>query len=84
MEFVADVGAGFHDDGIRRCDLKFEEWRGEAFEIVSVGEEREDFVDGAGEEDGAVDGESFHVDGMFARVGCVRVRVIRLGIGKYT
>jgi hypothetical protein len=27
---------------------------------VSVGEEGEDFVDGAGEEDGAVDGEGFH------------------------
>jgi hypothetical protein len=27
---------------------------------VGVGEEGEDFVDGAGEEDGAVDGEGFH------------------------
>jgi hypothetical protein len=40
--------------------LEFEEGRSEAFEIVSVGEEGEDFVDGAGEEDGAVDGEGFH------------------------
>jgi len=59
-EFVADVGAGLHDDGVGRDDLKFEEGRSEAFEIVSVGEEGEDFVDGAGEEDGAVDGEGFH------------------------
>lgn len=28
--------------------------------MVGVGEEGEDFVDGAGEEDGAIDGEGFH------------------------
>ena len=63
-EFVAEVGAGFHHDGIGSDDLEFEEWRSEKFEIVGVGEEGEDFVDGAGEEDGAVDGEGFHVDWM--------------------
>jgi hypothetical protein len=66
MEFVADVRAGFHDDGIGRCDLEFEKWGSEAFEIVGVGEEGEDFIDGAGEEDGAVDGEGFHGDGVMA------------------
>ena len=59
-EFVADVCAGAHDDGVGRDDLKFEEGRSEAFEVVGVGEEGEDLVDGAGEEDGAVDGEGFH------------------------
>ena len=59
-EFVADVGAGAHDDGVGSDDLKFEEGRSEAFEVVGVGEEGEDFVDGARKEDGAVDGEGFH------------------------
>lgn len=59
-ESVADVRAGFHHDWIGRNDLEFEEGWSEAFEIVGVGEEGEHFVDGAGEEDGAVDGEGFH------------------------
>lgn len=63
-EFVADAGAGMHGDGRGRDDVKFEEYGSEALEIAGVGEEGEDFGDGAGEEDGAVDGESFHVDKM--------------------
>jgi hypothetical protein len=59
-EFVADVCAGTHDDGVGSGHLEFEEGWSEAFEVVGVGEEGEDFVDGAGEEDGAVDGEGFH------------------------
>ena len=60
-EFVADARAGMHCDWSGSDDVEFEEGRSEAFEIVSVGEEGEDFVDGAGEEDGAVDGEGFHM-----------------------
>lgn len=59
-EVVADVGTRFHHDGVGRDDVEFEEGRSEAFEIVGVGEKGEDFVDGAGEEDGALDGEGFH------------------------
>ena len=59
-EFVADVCAGVHHDRIGSDDLEFKEGRSEAFEIMGVGEEGEDFVDGAGEEDRAVDGEGFH------------------------
>jgi len=83
-EFVADVRAGFHHDGIGSDDLEFEEWRSEKLEIVGVGEEGEDFVDGAGEEDGAVDGEGFHVDWMSARIGRARTRMIGTDLDEYT
>jgi len=59
-EFVADARARMHGDWGWRDDVEFEECGSEAFEVVGVGEEGEDFVDGAGEEDGAVDGEGFH------------------------
>jgi hypothetical protein len=59
-EFVANVRAGLHHDGVGSDDFKFEEGGSEALEVVGVGEEGKDFVDGAGEEDGAVDGEGFH------------------------
>jgi hypothetical protein len=83
-EFVADVRAGFHDDGVGSDDLKFEEGWSEAFEVVSVGEEWEDFVDGAGEEDGAVDGESFHVGRMIARIVRARTLMIGTDLDEYT
>ena len=73
VEFVADVRAGAHFDWVGSDDAEFEEGRSEAFEVVGVGEEGEDFVDGAGEEDGAVDGEGFHVDRMMARVRRARI-----------
>ncbi len=62
-EFVADARAGMHGDWGGSDDVEFQECRSEAFEVVGVGEEGEDFVDGAGEEDGAVDGEGFHLIG---------------------
>jgi hypothetical protein len=63
-EFVADACAGMHGDGRGRDDVKFQEGWSEALKIAGVGEEREDVVDGAGKEDGAVDGEGFHEDWM--------------------
>ena len=65
-EFVADVGAGLHFDWVGSDDAKFQEGWSEAFEVVGVGEEGEDFVDGVGEKDGAVDGEGFHEGWMSA------------------
>ena len=77
-QFVADVRAGFHHDGVGSDDAEFEECRSEAFEIVGIGEEGEDFVDGAGEEDGAVDGEGFHLglDECLMRSGGAVVGVV--------
>ena len=63
-EFVANARAGMHGDGRGRDDVKFEEGWSEAFEVAGVGEEGEDVVDGAGEEESAVDGEGFHGDWM--------------------
>ena len=59
-EFVADARARMHGDWGGSDDVEFQECRSEAFEIVSVGEEGEDFVDRAGKEDGAVDVKGFH------------------------
>ena len=80
-KLVADARAGLHFDGIRSDDVEFEEGRSEALEIVGVGEEGEDFVDGAGEEDGAVDGEEFHMDTMMASRGWAR---FSRSAGEYT
>ena len=65
-EFVADVRGAVHRDWIGRDDPEFEEGRSEAFEVVGVGEEMEDFVEGAWEENVAIDGEGFHVGSMIA------------------
>ncbi len=59
-KFVLDAGAGVHRDWGGSDDVEFQEGWSEALEIAGVGEEGEDVVDGAGEEDGAVDGEGFH------------------------
>ena len=75
-EFVADVRAGLHHDGIGSDDLEFEEGGSEAFEVVGVGEEGENFVDGAGEEDRAVDGEGFHF--IWMSWDCRRVYVAEI------
>ncbi len=48
-EFVADSCAGMHRDWGGSDYVEFQECGSEAFEIAGVGEEREDFVDGAGE-----------------------------------
>ena len=83
-EFVLDARAGMHRDWRGSDDVEFQECRSEAFEVVGVGEEGEDFVDGAGEEDGAVDGEGFHVGRMIARVVRARTLMIGTDLDEYT
>jgi hypothetical protein len=81
-EFVAYVRAGLHHDGVGSDDLEFEEGWSETFEVVGVGEEGEDFLDGAGEEDGAIDGEGFHWSWMSRdcrRVYVAEIRADALG-----